>query len=135
MLLSEKFALMRNRYPAYRITENGIERKFFSFSEKSDLPFDRDMYHTCQIFIGKWANPVRIDLSEFSDEYSEFDAGDTLDAKHIIPSQKYKTFMKQSVLTEAFTRKTELGDSQKYIMYASLAVNVIILIIIAVGAV
>jgi len=133
------FESMRNRYPAYRLTSEGIEVHWFDFSNTDDLPFDLDTYYKCQLFIGDWANPFTVDIESINDEFEELDYDKLqkgvheLKGEHVTPSQKYKTYMYQNTLSGIFSIQGENHQKILYALYANLGV-LGLLFLVVVGA-
>jgi len=131
--LKDGFSRSVNRKPAYRITENGIEVDYFNFDNPKSLPFDIETYNDCNLFLGDYANPWHVDLDAIESEYEEFGSGDPItdlvEKKHVMPSQKYKTYMNQNVLQSTFSFGGLEFERLKYIAYMILggvAINLVI---------
>lgn len=121
--VSATVASMLNRKPCYRIHENGVEVRYFNFANPDKLPFDVNTYGNCQVFIGSWANPVYVDIQSFAEEYEEYDPDKhSLEGQHIIPSQRYKLYMAQGVLSDSFSTATMKTDM---LLYAILGVGLL----------
>lgn len=109
------------KVPCYYLGPNGIRREFYSLDDTDKLPFDPATYSQCQIFVGSIANPVRIDVDEYTKNLENIDEED------IIFSSRYKTYMRQNVLTGIFSG-TGLNTERLFmLLYANLAIMIIVL--------
>jgi len=137
--IKRAIAAFRNQKPVYRLGKNGIEVRFFDFSKYNTLPFDRDTYESNQILVGDWANPAYIEIEkiidEFNKQYDEYtDESSNISGKHIIPSQKYKTFMKQDILKQIFSATGMDMQKITWLLFAVIGLETLIILgIIAVA--
>ena len=137
--IKRRIAALQNQYPVYRLTKNGIEVKFYDFSEYNELPFDRDTYQSNQLLIGDYANPAYIEtdylIEEFKDEYDEYKSkNQSIEGEHIIPSQKYKTYMKQDILKQIFSATGMDMDKITWLLFGVIGLEAIIIVGIIVVA-
>lgn len=115
------------RKPAYRITRNGVEVKYFDLDDTDSLPFDKETYRNTQIFIGKWSNPWFIDIDNIEDEYPNFaeqditQISDIFSEKYVYPSQRWKLLANQNVLKDMFVGGMMNEQQLKRLMYIVLA--------------
>lgn len=74
-----------------------------------------------EIPLSKGPIPVDFDIEAIAREYDEFGHEDPLtdlvEEKHVIPSQKYKAYMNQAVLTETFQASAFPLERMKYVLY------------------
>lgn len=131
--LKEKFLRTANKKPAYRITQDGIARDWFNFNKTETLPFDKDTYRKTQLFLGDYANPWYVNLEGIKEEYDEFGHDEPItnliEANHVIPSQKYKNYMNQTVLNDTFQAGGLRSERIRYILYATLGVGLLNLLV------
>lgn len=83
------FAGLRSGKPKYTISENGIAMTFERMVDREETPYDFETHEDCQVFIKGYANPVKLE-PKANGEYD------------LMPSSKYRLFMKQNVLKQAF---------------------------------
>lgn len=107
----------RNKVPAYVITDSGIRRKWIHPANYEDMPFDMDTYGNQQIFFKNYGNPIYIDTQDIEEN---------LDSENIIPSQKYKTYMKQRVLTQVFSSGDFEPKKLMYLIFANIGLTTLL---------
>lgn len=116
-----------NKQPVYKITQNGIEVHFFDINNEQNLPFDKETYRETQLFIGDWSNPWYVDIESIKDSYPDFteqeitNLTDIFSEKHIYPSQKYKQYMNQRVISDMYNSVHMPVDKLVRLMYICLA--------------
>lgn len=126
---------LMNRKPAFFISRNGgMSMRYMDFSKKEKYPYDLRQNNQSQVFIEGIANPIRFDIDDFLNEYNEVSPTDTvkqvIEGKHIIPSQRYKTYFQQRVLQDSYN--PSFFDQKKilWLLFANLGAVLITLITI-----
>lgn len=127
-----------NRKPVYRLTETGMQVEYYSFSDTSELPFDVNTYQNSQLFLGDYANPWNVEVEQILEEYPEADGNisekELVENDYIIPSQKYKAYMKQKVYSDMFSESV-LGDLPVMRILYIMSAGIGFIILLLVGAV
>lgn len=123
-----------DRRPAYIVTGSGVRVEWHDFTNPSELPFDLETYEETQIFLGDYANPWHVQLEQIEKEYSEFGSDEPIknlvSNKHVIPSQKYKVYMNQTVLKDTFRGGGLNTDRIKMVLYGILGVGILNLVVL-----
>lgn len=117
-------AQKRNKIPAYVITDSGIKTKWVNPDSISEKPYDTETYPNHQIFYKNIANPITIKTSDIDNNINSDD---------VIFSQKYKTYMKQSVLNQVFRGGGWEPKKIMYLLFANIGLTAILGLIAIVG--
>ena len=116
--IAKTVAQLKGSELSYRINNHSINTSFVT-PETTDTRVWEDFYDKGNIYIGEYANPVKISPSDINDENYD-----------IITTEKYKTYMRQRAIQEAFnTEGTGLEMTDKLII-ANILFTAILMIIV-----
>lgn len=115
------FGKARGKEPAVIIGEQTFDVSYRYPKNTENHAWDDDHYAEGNIFVEGQANPVKIQKSDVK-EKCEF-----------IESEKYKTAMQQSVLSDAFDTFGRSEQLMKQLLVGSLILHFVTILIIAVG--
>lgn len=120
---AEAVARARSSQPAIIVGKNSISIEFEDPSDTDTRAWDSSHYSFGNIFYSGYSNSLK--LSE-----KDIKQGNT----KLMPSSKYRNFMKTKVIKEAFYADAMQNQKMLYLLFGSLALNVIVLLAVVATA-
>lgn len=112
--ISKTWAKTRGREPAITIGNNKFNYKFVKTKSNSKYSWE-NFYEFGNFFFEDYSNPIKIEYPSTESE-KDYD---------LIPSKKYKQFMKMEIINRAFSTKSSKYDLLTKLMIASIALNIL----------
>lgn len=121
--MAESVSRARGKEPAIIVRSNSIEIEFKDPSEDNTRAWDSSHYSFGNIFYSDFANSLKIE------------EGDIENSKvKLMPSSKYRNFMKTKVIQEAFYADAMQNKQMIYLLFGSLALNLVVLMAVVASA-
>ena len=121
---AEAVSRARSKEPAITIGKNSIDIEFVDPKEAENRAWDSSNYSFGNLFVSGYSNSLKLVKEDIED-------GET----KLMPSSKYRNFMKSKVIQEAFYADAMENKKMIYLLFASLAMNIVTLLaVVAVAA-
>lgn len=121
--IANSIATLRGSTLRVRVTSEGAE--YYFRAKDSEKEHWEDFYSNVGIYLGKSANPIKLDFEDMQEKGGIVNALD-----HSITSKSYETFMQQEALQRLFDIRGGSRDRMMYIMYGILAAQGIALVLL-----
>lgn len=121
--MAEAVARARSSQPAITIGKNSIDIEFQDPSESDSRAWDNSHYSFGNIFYRGYANSLKLEEGDIKQEETK-----------LMPSSKYRNFMKTKVIQEAFYADAMQNKKMLYLLIGSLALNALVLLAVVATA-
>lgn len=114
--IAESISRARGKEPAINVGTNSISIEFVNPENTESRAWDNDLYAFGNIFLEGYANALKISQDKIEESETK-----------LMPSKKYRNFMKNKVIQDAFYADARQNKKLILLLMASLGMNVITL--------